>query len=127
MTGRVEIPLPEDDPDALLILLNVIHGHMRKVPLNVDLHTLTQLAILVDKYGILEGVEIFTNVWFSNLKHEIPQTYTEDIPSWICICWVFGKPEEFKQTTRLALRQGRENLPAADIPIPTSVVGQYKK
>jgi hypothetical protein len=122
-TGSVEIPLPDDDPDAFLILLNIIHGHIRKVPLRVDLPTLTQLAILVDKYDVHEAVEMFSNIWFDNLKHEIPQTFTDDIPSWICICWVFAKPSEFKQTTRLALRQGRDELQPDGLPIPSSVAG----
>ncbi|WEW58714.1 hypothetical protein PRK78_004182 [Emydomyces testavorans] len=120
--GSVEIPLPDDDPDALLILLNIIHGHVRKVPLIVDLVTLTQLAILVDKYDIHEAVELFSNFWFENLKSTIPEKYTDDIPAWICISWVFNRSIEFKKTTRLALRQGRHSIPSADLPIPSSVV-----
>lgn len=31
-TGRVEVPLSEDDPIAFIILLNAIHGRTRKIP-----------------------------------------------------------------------------------------------
>ncbi|EEP76428.1 predicted protein [Uncinocarpus reesii 1704] len=122
LTGRVEIRLPDDDPDALLILLNIIHGHVRKVPLSVDLITLIQLAILVDKYDIHEAVELFSNFWFDNLKSTIPGEYTDDIPAWICICWVFDRPNEFKVTTHLALRQGKQAITSGELPIPSSVV-----
>ncbi|PGH31789.1 hypothetical protein GX50_05455 [[Emmonsia] crescens] len=121
-TGSVEIPLPDDDPDAFLILLNIIHGHMRKVPTELDIVTYTQVAVLADKYDVHEAVEIFSNFWFEKLKATIPQTYTEDIPGWICICWVFNRPQEFKHVTRLALRQGRQNIPSGDLPIPASIV-----
>ncbi|KLJ13443.1 hypothetical protein EMPG_11633 [Blastomyces silverae] len=121
-TGSVEIPLPADDPDAFLIILNIIHGYMRRVPTELDLDTYTQVAVLADKYDVHEAVEIFANFWFEKLKPDIPQTYTDDIPGWICICWVFNRPEEFKYLTRLALRQGRQNLPLADLPIPASIV-----
>lgn len=44
-----------------LILLNIIHGHTRKVPWQRDLHT--QISILVDKYFFHEAVETFSDTW----------------------------------------------------------------
>jgi hypothetical protein len=35
--GKAEINLPEDDPTAFTILLNVIHGHGSRLPFIVDL------------------------------------------------------------------------------------------
>ncbi|KAK2805673.1 hypothetical protein FQN51_009176 [Onygenales sp. PD_10] len=126
-TGSVEIPLPDDDPDAFLILLNIIHGHMRKVPAQLDIQTFTQVAVLVDKYDLHECVVIFANFWFEGLKHTIPQCYTEDIPGWICISWIFNRPQEFKHATRLALRQGKEELPLGELPIPAEIVAIDKQ
>ncbi len=56
--GYIELPLPDDDPAPLLILLHLIHGRIRKVPRTVDLGMLTNLAILVDKYELLETTEM---------------------------------------------------------------------
>lgn len=42
----VEMPLTHDDPDALLVLLCLIHGQFEQVPREVNLGTLTQIAIL---------------------------------------------------------------------------------
>ncbi|EFR04839.1 hypothetical protein MGYG_07842 [Nannizzia gypsea CBS 118893] len=119
--GSVEIPLPDDDPDAFLIVLNIIHGHLRQVPLQVDLQMLTQLAILVDKYELHERTEVFAGFWFGNLIPNIPNCYTDDIPFWTCVCWVFNKPEEFKRVTRLILRHGRGTLTFKELPVPSFV------
>jgi hypothetical protein len=53
-----EWPLLDDEPNAVLILLSVIHGRYRNVPRNVDLATLTEIAILVDKYDLHEAVSV---------------------------------------------------------------------
>lgn len=124
LTGSVEIPLPEDDPDAFLILLNILHGRIRKVPLVVDLETLTQIATLVDKYDLMEPVQLFANFWFDNLKSTIPDSYTDDIPSWICISSMFDKEAEFESTTRLAMREARGEIPLAGLPVPPSVISK---
>lgn len=72
-TGSVQVPLPEDDPATLLILLGIIHGRTRKVPRLMDLKTLTRLAILVDYYNLHETVKMFLDMWIDGLKGELPQ------------------------------------------------------
>ena len=57
--GYVEIALPEDNATAFLILLNLIHGRMRKVPRNIDSRTLSEIVILVDRYELLEITEFW--------------------------------------------------------------------
>lgn len=41
--GSLELPLPDDDLDALLILLNIIHAQTEEIPLEVDLYCLHEL------------------------------------------------------------------------------------
>lgn len=48
--GKAEIPLPDDDSEPFVILLDIIHGRPRKVPRVVNLHLLSGLAVLIDKY-----------------------------------------------------------------------------
>ena len=43
--------LPEDDPDALLILLRIAHLRFSDLPDALVYQHLLQLAILCDKYG----------------------------------------------------------------------------
>jgi hypothetical protein len=48
------IPLPDDDPEAMLVLLQIAHLHFHLVPEQVDRRTLYNLAILCDKYDCVE-------------------------------------------------------------------------
>jgi hypothetical protein len=67
-TGSVDVPLPDDNPDAFLIILDVLHGYHRKVPRDISLLMLTCISILVDKYQMVEAVEVFSNGWIEHLK-----------------------------------------------------------
>ena len=123
---RVEIRLQNgEDPDALLIILNIIHGHTRKVPQVVDLTMLTKIAVLVDFYECYEAVEIFSNMWMDSLKEDLPQSISTKLTQWIWVTWVFNKPKQFKAATRIAGRQNKGPIETDGLPIPQIVVGQY--
>jgi hypothetical protein len=67
-TGSVEIPLPDDDAEALTILLNIFHHRTRQVPHSVSVEILSDLARLVDKYDCHEAVEMFSKYWVDNFE-----------------------------------------------------------
>lgn len=126
-TGTAEVPLPEDNPQALQILLNIIHGHVKKVPRAMGIGMLTHISILIDKYCLHEVTEIFTDMWFEKLKGDIPGSFTKDLMCWLCVSWVLRKSEVFKGTTKIAMRESQGHLGGTtdlDLPIPTSVLGQ---
>lgn len=123
--GHTELPLPDDNPAALLVLLNLIHGQTRKVPRAVDLWMLTELAILVDKYELLETTEIVMEHWFQGVESDIPLSFTDDLLPWICLSWVFKKPEIFKKVTRVAQLESEGLLEVNQLPIPQSVLGIF--
>ena len=126
-TGTAEVSLPEDNPQALQILLNIIHGHAKKVPRAIDIGMLTHISILIDKYCLHEVTEIFTDMWFEKLKGDIPGSFTEDLMSWLCVSWVLRKSKAFKDTTKIAMRESEghlEGTTALDLPIPASILGQ---
>ncbi|KAL8919108.1 MAG: hypothetical protein Q9172_005138 [Xanthocarpia lactea] len=123
--GHTDLPLPDDDHAALLILLNLIHGQIRKVPRTVDLGMLTNLAILVDKYELLEATEMVMDHWIQGLESDIPLSFTNDLLPWICISWVFRKPEIFSKITRVAQLESEGLLEANQLPIPQSVLGIF--
>ncbi len=54
---QMEVELPDNDQHIIVIVLNIIHGRNRFVPKQADLEILTKLAILVDKYQMVEAVE----------------------------------------------------------------------
>ena len=123
--GKLEIHLPDDDPAALLIVLNVIHGHIRNVPRQIDLQTLTKIAVLVDKYEFHESIEWFSDVWIDHLKVDLPTTDIANITAWLCIAWVFKKPLEFYKMAYNALWESQDkfDLYTAQYPIPGRIIG----
>lgn len=123
--GRAEVRLQNDeDPDALLIILNIIHGHTRRVPGVVDLTMLTKIAVLVDFYECYEAVEIFSNMWIDSLKGDLPQSISTKLTQWIWVTWVFSKPQQFKAATQIAGRQNKGPIETDGVPIPQKVVEQ---
>lgn len=127
--GKVEISLPDDDPDAFAILMCIIHGRTRSVPREIDLDLLLRISTLVDKYQLREVVEIISDRWISQLESEIPKELTDDLLPWLSIAWVFEKSSIFKETTRIAERQskGRIGEDRDDIPIANRVLDAIQK
>ena len=123
--GYTELLLPDDDPAALLVLLQLIHSHIRKVPRTVDLRTFTETAILVDKYELLETTELVADHWFQALANDIPSTLNENLLPWICISSVFKKPEIFKKVTKVAQLESEGRLEVDYLPIPQSALGSF--
>jgi BTB/POZ domain len=127
--GTAEICLPDDNPEAMQILLNIIHGHTRKVPREIKFDTLTQISILIDKYSLHEVVEVFTDLWFDKLKYHVCGSFGEELMPWICVTWVLRKAEYFQRTTRTAMRESEGNLEGAmkiPLPIPERILSQYE-
>ena len=122
--GHAELPLPDDNPAAFLVILHLIHGQIRKVPRQIGLSMLTEMAVLVDKYELLESVEMLLDPWLQNLKSTIPLTLNNDLLPWICISWVFKKPEIYKKVTKIAQAESEGLLGENQLPIPESVLSE---
>jgi hypothetical protein len=96
------VALPDDEPNAFAILLNIIHGLLSKAQRKVDIHLFARIAVLVDKYQMQEVSLLFSDIWFDDLKQQLPTEYNDDIVPWLTLCWVFRKLEQFTQITKLA-------------------------
>lgn len=129
--GKVDVPLPDDEPVAFAILMRILHAQNDLVPTEINLQTLTDVAILVDKYRLHACASAFASLWITPLKPLIPQTRLDkDILSWICITWVFRKDVEFDMITSIAqmyhaalpFRSGLD-----DLPIPAKVICKTAK
>lgn len=128
-SGQVKVPLPDDDPAALRILLDIVHGRVRQVPRHVNLKTMTELSVLVDKYQMLEVVELYVEMWMSTLKTSVPMFFTADLLPWLSISWVFGLADIFKQISRIAMRGSTDLFGAHEshLPIPQPVFGKSRQ
>ncbi|PNP78619.1 hypothetical protein FNYG_07965 [Fusarium nygamai] len=66
--GLFEIRTSEWDAEALLIILDIIHGHHSSVPKRPSLDVIAQIGIIVDYDDCLEVVKIFFQHWHSSIK-----------------------------------------------------------
>lgn len=133
-TGRVEIPLPEDDLDAMLIILRIIHHRYAEVSRHISRSVLAQVAILVDKYDLRKSVEFVSTTWFDNFGiskkrgTSLPAKFCNELLEWLFVSWVFGYADIFFSMTRIAMAQSwcrldNDSLP--QFPFPNSLIGKY--
>ena len=126
LAGHVAMRLPDDDPAAFSVLLNIAHGRTRRVPRRVGLTMLTEIARLVDKYYMHEVIEIYSDRWIDDIKDDVPRSFTNDLLPWLCISWVFQKADIFKRTTSIAQHESKRVIgegKANALPIPSSIIG----
>lgn len=122
-TGLTEIPLQGDDPDALLILLDLIHGRFKKVPRKISLETLTWIAFLADKYELWEITELSKDCWLSAIRENVLAELSDDLLCWMFIAEVFQEKSIFSKLSRVAKMESKGPLLTRDLPIPGQVLG----
>ena len=74
--GLVEVPLPDDDPEALTLLCRILHLRSRNVEIS-SFHMFKNLSLLCDKY---DATEAFMP-WSTNCY--LKQQYSFPSPSWM--------------------------------------------
>ena len=124
-TGKVEIPLPDDDPEAMTILVNIVHYQLRQVPLKIDFNLATKIALLVDKYAMYQVIGLFADLWMPHLTFDFATKNYKDLHRWIFIVYVFERPNEFQEVTRsLTIKGNAENVQlTVELATPTSICG----
>ncbi|KAF2183284.1 hypothetical protein K469DRAFT_635224 [Zopfia rhizophila CBS 207.26] len=111
------------DPEALLILLNIIHARNKLVPQVVTLEMLAKLAQIVDYYKLTDVVSIWSEMWIGELKKRtMPTDYCWSSVLWTFISWVFGDSDVFEKMTAVALKQSRGKIQTFDLPIPQFII-----
>ena len=95
------IPFPDDEPNALRILLNAGHLQFALVPKTLDFATLLQVAILCDKYDSAGVVQPWLDGW---LRHAYKNRQTPLHEGWLMISYTFGLSETFREAANLIVR-----------------------
>jgi hypothetical protein len=88
----VPVEFPEDDPDALLILLKIAHLQFHQIPKSISFSWLTELAVLCDKYDSVRLLQPFIEQWMSPWTLLCLEPGYED---WLFISWSFGCEQIF--------------------------------
>ncbi|CZR60551.1 uncharacterized protein PAC_10447 [Phialocephala subalpina] len=120
-----EVEFPDDEPETLELLMNIIHGRARRVPSEISFGTFTNLTILVDKYQMVEPAIPYIHLWLARHKtcHTRTKNFTpQTLLPWLCIAWTFNVSEIFKPTTAFLVKESESRLEAEGIPIPDCVL-----
>ena len=121
--GRVNISMKDQSSEAMLIVMNIIHGRTRKIPRFTELDLLTEIAILVDYLNCHEVVEPFSDLWLKYFQGCHYFVDSKEFIQWICISVVFNRETLLSVLTDAAVRQARGPVKTLGLPIPESAVG----
>ncbi|RLL94683.1 hypothetical protein CFD26_104925 [Aspergillus turcosus] len=120
--GHVEIEMDWQNMDAMLILMNVIHGHGPDIPRKVNLETLTEISILVDYYNCHEAINLASVLWIWHLRAGMAKEFCDDIVRWIWISWVFRLVDIFRSATYCAVTQSKGPISSLGLPIHHRII-----
>lgn len=115
----------EWDQEALLILMNIIHGQTTEIPRAMSLEMLAKMSALVDYYMCHKAVHFFAQTWIANSTDPVPEIYGREFLLRLCISWVFSEAEIFKKLTETALYQCRGPIHSLGLPIPWEIIGRH--
>ncbi|KAG5932555.1 hypothetical protein E4U60_005160 [Claviceps pazoutovae] len=115
---RYELTAAEWDDELFLMLMNIIHGRNKLVPLSVDLTTLMKMSVLVDYYQCQEVTQFVVGLWIKELSSSLPKEYGRDCVAWMFVSWVFSCSELFEKMTSLAMKGSEGGLGKIYLPLP---------
>ncbi|KAK4223583.1 hypothetical protein QBC38DRAFT_45785 [Podospora fimiseda] len=121
--GRIHLQLAEGfDPKAVSIVLNAIHGKGSKIPKTVDLDTLAQIAVFVDRFQLFDALEVYGDRWISKLEDNLPNVYGRDLVLWIYVSHVFRNSEVLKTVSRTAVAGSDGPIKTLGLPIREKII-----
>ncbi|KAF7932821.1 uncharacterized protein EAE98_004120 [Botrytis deweyae] len=98
----IELDFTEDNPEALLILLQIAHLKFSKIPSQLPYEVLYNVAVICDQYDCRSLVKPWIQGW---LKDEANEAYLPHREGWLWIAYYFGRKEElYHMMKMLALR-----------------------
>lgn len=89
-----EVSLPDDDPDALLIILHIAHLNFDVVTGPRSFIEILNLAIICDKYDTVKVFSPWRWCWLSTTHEQYCAPGREE---WLFIAWTFGKKIVFRE------------------------------
>ncbi|KAI0098781.1 hypothetical protein GGR51DRAFT_423278 [Nemania sp. FL0031] len=110
------------DAEALLTVLQIIHGRNLQVTRYLDLEMLAKIAVIVDYYECYETVYAFAELWYQQIKKKLSRSRLDrDLILILHVSRVFRWASEFKAATHIALLHSKGPLHTLGLPIPESI------
>src|SRR5690606_29070416 len=71
------LTLPDDNPEALIVLCNLLHHNHHLVPRSIPVKELANLCVCLDKYVCVLAAASWIDYWFAHMP--ISATTTDDV------------------------------------------------
>lgn len=125
--GLFRLHAEDWDSEALVIVMNAVHGRWSLVPRTVSLEILAKIATIVDYYDIREALQLILSHWMEGFTAwSVPRTLCRETVLWILISWVFKDAAIFGQATKIAILLSTQDLVIPDgVPIPFFISGTW--
>jgi len=122
------VHLPDDDSEAVTILCNILHLRHRQIPRVITLDTLTNMAVICDKYDCKDAVTSWSIIW---LQSWVGSTGTDEMEKLLFIAYGLNIPDMFTKISHslLTLHAGPLGLdptPAAVDILPGNLLGMVQ-
>jgi len=125
--GRIHLSLlPSEgfDPKAVQIVMNILHGRGSKVPKSLEggIDLLAKIALFVDRFGLLDAVEVYAERWIAKLSASLPAEYSRDLILWLYTSHVFRDPEIFNKVSKTLAAVAPGPIKTLGLPIREGIV-----
>ncbi len=86
-----EIPLPEERPEELRILVSVVHGRFDNLPQAIACSELLKITVLADKYDMVHYLKPFWTGWVTSIDGtNLDSGTADDLIGYLSICLRLG-------------------------------------
>ena len=99
----IELDFAEDNMDALLILLQIVHLQFAKVPKSLSYNTLLGVTLMCDQYDCRNLVKPWLADW---MKEEWHESNIGGQEGWLFIAYYFGRQDVFPMLATTCALQG---------------------
>ena len=97
----MEVPLGDNDPEALAVILRIVHHQHDWAPTSLDEDRLYQVAILCDKYDIRRALETWLDIWL--IPYPDGQEALVQAGKWLFMTYAFDLRALFTLCSKLLI------------------------
>lgn len=127
--GKVAIPLPEDDSEAMTIICRALHNMNHLVPEQLSSTLLEEIAVLCNKYDCARALMAHGNVWIRNGLDSSPNS--NDLDRLLFAACVLDIPAAFARVAWEFVLARVERIVDIQVGLPAlfpnQILSKYRK
>lgn len=112
------------DEKAVELVMNIIHGRTANIPERISLDMLTKVAVVVAHYECSEALKPYADKWIAKLDEPFPTSYSRNLVLRLFISWVFADEFDFRELTRVVVRESRGPMHSLSLPLPERIISK---